>query len=246
MEVSTSNGSVPMPILYDDSEMITSLYSAPTRKIIECIPGNKAFPLQIYPGRGLVMFSYVDHHKTSIGPYREFSVGFPIRYKQASNIPFLSVLKLLGTQQESHTWQLFVSTPIALSAGNELMACNKIMCDMKFKRNEREVSGSVSENGRHIITLTARKLPAKRTPPYCMQMVNYSGPRDGEFVCMPYNVYLGSHGMSLRSKASRLRLGTHPVAEQINSLKLSKKPVITIYSPSIKMVLPFPEKRVPV
>lgn len=246
MDVQTSHGIVPMPILYHDTEMVTVIYSASLNKLRALLPGNNAVPPQLLPGKSVIMFSYCCHHKTSIGPYLELSIGIPILYKPTSNIPLISAMSMFGTQQISHTWYLVVSTPIALSAGNELMACNKVIGDMKFKSTEKEIGASISENGQHLVTLTVKRIPVNKKVPYCLQMVNYSGPRDNYYVCMPYNVYPEAFGMSLSTKIACLSLGEHPVAGQIRQLGLSRGPIATLYTPSMKMVLPFPEIRLPV
>lgn len=224
-----------VPVYYYDNSSLTLIHTASTARVRPYLPDPRMHPLELTPGRCLVAFTAFEYRKTDIDPYNEFSIAILINFDKAV-IPGLSVLRqLLGNVFHAYVWHLPVTTEIARYGGVELYGYPKFIADIAFTRTGGQVECTLSENGRLVLRLLGRELPAG--PGKTVRFKTYPV-KDGITLCG--NVYTRHvrFAESRRRADSGLTVGTdHPISAELRGIELSEKPLVYQYSAENESIL---------
>lgn len=224
-----------LPVFYYDNTSLTAIYTASTGKIRELLPHSDMRPLEVYPGKGLVVFTAFEYRKTDIGPYNEFSIAFPIEFGTRP-IPWLTPLWRMARRRVSaYVWQLPVTTEIARMGGVELYGYPKFLADITFKKGGDWMACTLSENGQKILSLRGERLPTQRGK--ISRVLTYSM-IDG--IPLVANVLIDpiEFAESRKKDSAILELGTgHPIANTLRGMDLSGALVGYQYCPMTQAVL---------
>lgn len=224
-----------LPVFYYDNTSITAAFTASTKAVKALLPDPDMHPVELFPGRTVVTFSCFEYRDTDIDPYNELGIGFLISYGK-KRLPGLPLLKgLISKQFEAFVWQLPVTTEIARWGGVELYGFPKFIADIDFARHDKTTSIRLAVDGNHILTLEGKNLKTGS---------NASNLRYGAYstmngISLCANVYTHplAYAQTLMPNAATLELGTHPIADALRKLKLSKRPVMYQYCPQNELVL---------
>ncbi|MFC0313931.1 acetoacetate decarboxylase family protein [Gordonia phosphorivorans] len=179
-------------------------------------------PLQIRSGRALCMLVFVEYLDGDLGPYHEFGVCFLVEDPAAPGTSGLGALRALG-RGDAHALihQLPVDGEFTLAAGRGIWGFPKIMADFDVDHASATKRGRVSADGRLIAELTVRRgipVPGAGSE---TTLQSYSQ-LDGVTRRTPWR--LGStDGTRTRLGGASLTLGSHPIADELRSLKLSRR-----------------------
>ncbi|MDT8273865.1 MAG: hypothetical protein RRA35_11815, partial [Desulfomonilia bacterium] len=66
---------VKLPIFYYDNTAMSAIYTASTRQVKKLLPSDKMYPVEMFPGRSLMVFTAFEYRRTDIDPYNEFSIS---------------------------------------------------------------------------------------------------------------------------------------------------------------------------
>ncbi|MDY6794004.1 MAG: acetoacetate decarboxylase family protein [Actinomycetota bacterium] len=241
-EVEITDGTCQVPILYHDIFAIAGVFVAPTLALRELLPTSKLVPVELLPGKGLLGFMAADYRETSIGPYREFIVMIPARYRPRLNTPLLPALRMsFSLSFETFIWQLPLTSDVGLHAGIDIWGFPKFLADIDFSEDEKTVSCSLAENGEHILTLEVQKTPAK-----LMTYFDYTifSVKDRELLQTHVNGISDALGRNVMPGKAGLVLGEHPISRQIREVAPGKS-VLTLYIPKGQLILPEANARLP-
>ena len=128
-----------------------------------------------------------------------------------------------------------MTTEIAKIAGIEFYGYPKFIADIEFQRADGWIECNLSEKGSKILTLRGRVLPAKKAK--IMRVVTYSI-KDG--IPLVTNVSLNplEFAQSINRRDAELHIGTdHSICDELNSIGLSKRPLIYQFSPVNESIL---------
>lgn len=224
-----------LPVFYYDNTSITAAFTASTKAVKALLPDPDMHPIEVFPGRTVVTFSCFEYRDTDIDPYNELGIGFLISHGK-KRLPGLPLLKgLINKHFEAFVWQLPVTTEIARWGGVELYGFPKFVADIDFTRNKKTTRIKLAVDGSHILTLEGKNL-STRPQKNPMRYGAYST-KDGHSLCA--NVYTNplQYAQTLMPNAATLELGTHPIADTLRTLKLSKRPLMYQYCPKNELVL---------
>lgn len=235
-EVAVGSFQGKMPIFYYDYTTITAAYTASTKRVREYLPHPSMKPVEFRPGRCIVAFKAFEYRSTDIGPYNEFNINCPITFNNIQ-IPALTAIwqMLIKQRSTSYVWHLPVTTEIAKVAGIHFYGYPKFIADIEFHRSDGWIECTLSEEGTRILTFRGRELLTKQGK--MVRVVTYSI-KDGIPLVTNVNENNVQYAQSRDRKDVALDIGTtHPICDELNSIDLSVKPLIYLYSPVNEMIL---------
>ena len=228
-----------LPVFYYDNTSMTAIFTASTGKVKKYLPHPALHPLEVFPGRCLIAFSAFEYRKTDIDPYNEFSISILISFGKRS-VPGATVLSDMARRTfHAYVWHLPVTTEKARYSGVELYGYPKFIADIVFKKDKEFLECAVSEKGKRILTLRGRH--QKTAPGKTLRFKTYSI-KDGIPLCA--NIYTNpiEFKQTMDRNAVHLDIGSgHAICSELNSIGLSRKPLVLQYIPVNEMVL-FPPR----
>ncbi len=237
-----TGGTCNVPILYRDISVIIATFSAPTLKLKQLLPTSKLVPVEMFPGRGLLGFLAADYRDTSIGPYKEFMIIIPARYRPRFNPPLLPALRMgASLSMEAFIWQLPITSEVGMHAGIDIWGLPKFMAEIDFTEDEKTISCDLSEGGKRILTLEMKKHPARMKTYFDFTMFSV---KDNELLRTHVQGISPSLGRSFRPGGASLVLGEHPLCREIREVAPGKA-MMTIYLPKGQLILPEAQERMP-
>ena len=226
-----------IPIFYYDARSIVAALPASARKLRSLLP-DVYEPATIIPGVGLVAISAFNYRNTDIEPYNELAIAIIIKQPSAGGV--LSQLR----RGIFHTYihYLPVDTEIALRGGVDYYNFPKFIAEFDWVETENELSCRLSEKGSHILTITGKKIPAKRSRilRYFTYLYMDRQPQWTEF-----RVNAVEFASSWNSRNVKVELGDHPISRELEDVLISKRSLAYMYMPKMQAILYGPMRMSP-
>lgn len=178
-------------------------------------------PVQIRAGRAICMLVFVQYLDGDLGPYHEFGVCFLLDDPAAPSSSRLAALRALA-RGDAHALihELPVDGEFTRAAGRGIWGFPKIMADFDVDHDSVTKRGSVSADGQLIAELTVR--PGIPVPSSASAAVLQSYSQlDGVTRRTPWRLESTTRTRT-RLGGATLHLGTHPIADQLRALHLSR------------------------
>ncbi len=241
----STGASVELPLLSYEAAMMLATFTLSAAKARDLIPTAELVPLRLTPRRALLFVVALEYRRMCIGPYREFMIGIPVRHRPRLDVPLLPALlqeRLPGFG--IYLTHIGVTTEVARIVGWELLGFPKFIVDVSYMDGEGERTRTVTEAGRLVFSLAVRKprrfgMSERRFSVYSLS------PADGQLYTVPYG-YRMRAGMRLGRDAARLRLGRHPLADELLDLDVSPLPLAVRYAPEFSLITQVPARPAPV
>lgn len=226
---------VKLPIFYYDNTGMSAIYTASTAAVRQRLPSAGMHPVELYPGRCLVVFSAFEYRRTDIGPYNEFSVSVLISHGKPA-IPGLTTLACT-LRNEFTAWVLHlpVTSERARKGGVEMAGYPKFLADIDFTRGDGFNSCTVRENGRLILTMTGKQVT---TAPGRQARYVIHTQKDG--IPLSANLYINptQYRQTLGRGNTRVEISDeHPVGAGLRALDIGSTPLLYQYMPSYEAIL---------
>ena len=224
---------VDMPVEIRAASAFMAMYSVPTAAAQSLIDYTGLEILQFRPGRGICVLVFVDYVDGDLGPYNEFGVAFLVRDHRADSTSVPQDLKALTRGRAGALiHQLPVDGDFTLAAGRGIWGFPKFLADFDVDHTGSVRRGSVSEGGRLIAQLSVKPGIAVPGSGAGTSLAAYSH-LDGltRFTTWDMN----PTGIRSRPGGAELKLGSHPIADELRSLGLPKRALVTSSIPELKM-----------
>ena len=231
-DVNAGDCSFRLPILYFREDSFVLFFTADEEKVRALLPVETLYPVVVSKGRAVIGIAAFNYIETTIGPYGELGVAVPVVHgkRPVPVWPLLREASFSGFGM--FVLHLPVTTRIARDAGRLVWGYPKFVADMCFTVLPEYIECELSEGERHVLTMrVARKGFIKKDS---RPLVTYSV-KDGELIRTVIDqraIYM----FELFPDGAFLKLGDHPVAEELKGLGLSKKPFasrVYLYRPAI-------------
>lgn len=226
---------VRVPVFYYDNTSLAAAFTASTDRVRKFLPHREMKPVELYPGRCLVVFMAFEYRKSDLGPYNEFSIAVGVTFGKAPIPAATFAAQFFRRSLSAYIWQLPVTTELARAGGVDFYGYPKFIADIDFQREPGRVRCTLAEKGRDILALGGDVLPT------------------GEGKRIEYTTFSIKDGMPLRTRilvnpvefaqtmnreAARLEIASdHPVCRDLKSMDLGEKPLLYQYSPVAEAVL---------
>ncbi|MBH0119761.1 acetoacetate decarboxylase family protein [Rhodococcus sp. NPDC003382] len=216
---------VAMPVQVRTATAFMAMYSVPTAPAQALIAGSGLEILQYRPGHGLCTLVFVDYVDGDLGPYNEFGVCFLVRDHNRRGGTVLQDLRELGSGGAGALiHRLPVDGDFTLAAGRGIWGFPKILADFDTDHHSATKRASVSVDDRLIAELTvARGIPV----PGAGATASVAAYSFLDAVTRRTSWDMNPSGMRTRIGGATLRLGTHPIADELRSLGLPKRALVS-------------------
>ncbi|MEW5947447.1 MAG: acetoacetate decarboxylase family protein [bacterium] len=239
--VSVRGADVTLPVTYRDAVLFAAAYTVSARKLAALLPTRQFKPMIATPGRAVMMVAAMNYIESSLGPHGEASIAFPVIFN-APSIPIFSALfEMSWPGAGLYARHLPVTTETALAAREEIWKFPGFLAEMNFTDKPGIHRLELGEKGKEVLTFTVRK--TGRPQVYTTDWRTYTVAGDEILVS---TIYLrGKRRVSNFASAAELKLGDHPVCDEIKGLDPSPHPIMSYYFVYVNAFLPAPERRYP-
>ena len=225
---------VDMPVQIRTASAFMAMYSVPTKAAQRLIEHTGLEILQYRPGRGLCGLVFVDYVDGDLGPYNEFGVTFMVRSHLDRARP--SVLGDLRSLAKGTAGALIHQLPVdgefTLAAGRGIWGFPKILADFDADHVSALRRGVVSQDGRLIAELTVKQGFPTPGAGANTSLEAYSH-LDGVTRHTAWD--MNPTGVRTRIGGAELHLGSHPIADELRTLGLPRRAVMTTTIPDLRM-----------
>ena len=192
-----------VPAKYYDFFSMSAVFPVSARKLKKYLPTKKMRLIKPFPGISLIFVIAYEYKKISaLEPYNEIGIGFPLIFQE-------------GDQKHEGTKfiHLPVTTERARELGVELFGYPKFVAEIKFEHGEHTSKCNLRHDEKHILSLEVPKIEtdAKTT-------VNQSFTVKNNRLLRIKVSGQGFSGSSTEKGKAILKLGDHPIGDEVKGL----------------------------
>ncbi len=234
--------SVELPIQYIECNLMMAAFSASAERLQRLTPDDLRV-VELFPGRAALGVGCFEYLRTSIGPYNELGLIWPVVDATRRPPPLLPlVLEKRWPKFGYWVHRLPVTTELANQAGRSFYGYPKFVADIDFEWEGATRTCTLSEGGSEILRLSIdTRLPAR---PAEFPLYTYSV-RGDELLRTRIDVDAVEIRRTGRGKAD-LQLGPHRVGRELAELDLKlNRPVELRWFPVYRAILPEAQERRP-
>lgn len=173
---------------------------------------------RLVPRRAAVSIAFATYRDTDLGPYDEAAIAILVRRLDAKGGSVRDRLRELRRQELAiYVHRLFVTQAVAAEAHRTIWGYPSAVAEIAVARRGGRVTCSVEQEGARVLAIAVREGgPLKTTDP---NLPNFSV-RDG---VLRVSAWDQEGTVEARLGGVTLELGSHPIADELRSLDLSKR-----------------------
>jgi hypothetical protein len=217
---------VRLPVVVRDASSGAATYVVNAAAARRLVPVNALDVIEIWPGKALCSIAAIDYRDNDLGDYNEVSIAFFVRDKRApTGIPYLgAVADVARGRVATYIRHLPVDQSFTCEAGRTIWGFPKTVEKIDFTRDGGRAACRLEMDGAHVLTLSVARGGGRTLPD--SQMTTYSL-IDGR----PHQTAFssGGTGVGFHLGGATLELGRHPIADELRSLGLPKRALMTMW-----------------
>ncbi|PXX64025.1 acetoacetate decarboxylase [Nocardia tenerifensis] len=215
-----------MPVRIRLAHAFMASYLVPVDAAQRLIDYSGLRVLRLPGGRAMCSLVFVEYVDGDLGPYNEFGVAFMVRQHTADPSVRFGDLRALATSRAGVLiHRLPVDGDFTLAAGRGIWGFPKELADFSVRHDGGVRHGALRQDGALIADLTVRQgipTPQRRNTASSFDAYSHI---DGVTRCTPWR--MEPSGVRARLGGATLTLGDHPIAEELRSLRLPRRAVMT-------------------
>jgi hypothetical protein len=208
---------VVLPVRIREATSVYASFLVPAAAVKRLLPAGLT-PLQTIPGRATCTIVGVDYREGDLGKYHEVGVCFLLRPKGGSR---LDVVSMMRNRAPAYIHRLPVTTSFSCEAGRHIWGFPKDVMDIDFADTDTTRTVTLRDDGRLVLQVSA---PRGGTKKFSGIDIDAMGSWGGPVQVTPAEMTGG--GVKAGFRAGQLVLGDHPIADELRSLGLPKKPLV--------------------
>ena len=224
--------SVSLPVFYYDVTAIMAGFLTPLERVRALLPSPRMKPLRATPWHAVTVVSCFEYRDSDAGPYNEVAIAFPFTLDHSAPV----LRGLLGEIRRgplAYVYKLPVTTELAYHFGVDFYNYPKFLANIDFTRDGDWIRCRLAEGGRHILTLSTRRLRVKPSPRWRFHGITTRGNR---ILRSEVVVNVGSQAISRNPGHVTLDIGDHDLGSELRALKLGRM-VHCQYLPQCQTIL---------
>ncbi|NQT71816.1 MAG: acetoacetate decarboxylase family protein [Chloroflexi bacterium] len=232
-------GNLGYPSYFRDGSAAMGLFVVPASAANALIADSGFEVARIAPGRTIFSLSCVHYDDSDCGVYEEIALSFFVKKMgQGKRLPYISTL--LDIQRgniASYTWRLPVTTQLALDAGKYMWGLPKTIEEIDYENADGQATFTWRDGDKEVLSYSVAaqgtRQPATMSPPV------YS-----IFEGSPHVSYLTQtyRDTGIQFRGGELQLGNHPIADELRSLGLPKRPLISTWNGHLYFQMSAPQQ----
>jgi hypothetical protein len=208
---------VVLPVRIRDASSVYATFLVSAAAVKRLLPAGLT-PLQTIPGRATCTIVGVDYREGDLGQYHEVGVCFLLRPSKGSRLDLLSMVR---NQAPAYIHRLPVTTSFSCEAGRQIWGFPKDVMDVDFADTPTTRTVTLRDGERLVLQLTAPRGGRKKFDDVDIEAMGSWG---GPVQVTP--AQMAGEGVKAGFRAGSLVLGDHPIADELRSLGLPKKPLL--------------------
>ncbi|MFH1539949.1 MAG: acetoacetate decarboxylase family protein [bacterium] len=235
---------IELPITYKEADVFSAAFTVSASRLEKILPSKKLRPMISFPGRAVMMIAAMNYRDSSIGPYGEAYITFPVYYK-AMSIPILSPLfEMRWPGTGMYVLYSMADNELAVEAGKQIWKQPKIMSDIKFTDRPGINRCELKERDKNESIIGFSMQKTGRTERYNMNWRTYT--IDGNELLTTDIKIDGVRRIARFGKTAELHLTDHPISKSIQELDPSPSPIMSSYYVRIKGAMLRPHRTDPI
>lgn len=205
-----------------------AVYSASSEVIARMLPSDLS-PVELRPGRGVVLLLMVQYVENPLGDYAEGVVASAVR-PAGEDGAAASIRDVVTGKTGIFVHHMPVDQAFTREAGETIWGFPKTLDQLDLRMRDRRAGMRWSTDDGEIFQLTiprGGRLSTPRGPGVAYTQM------DGVTMATPLENQM--RGMRVGPGGADLRLGTHPIADQLRGLELSRRALLTSWAEHAEM-----------
>jgi hypothetical protein len=230
---------VRLPVRVRDASSGTATYLVPSAAARRLLPGDVLDVVEILPGRALLSVGAIDYRDNDLGDYDEIAITFFVRERSARpRVPYLGPLADLARQRIA-TWihRLPVNQGFTREAGCRIWGFPKTLDEIEIERPPGRFLCTWVKDGRHVFTFSVPRAGTRSLPETALTTYTFI-----EGVAHRTRFTSAAEGAGVHLGGAELRLGDHPIADELRSLGLPRRALMTTWMEHMRATFEAPEK----
>ena len=200
---------IALPVRVRDGDSWSAQFLVPAAAAQALVEPDELEVIRLLPRRTAAIFAFARYRDSDLGSYGEVAIAFLVRRPGTGRQSGLYLRHLAQTQ------------PLPAAVARELWGYPSPLAEVAIERRGGRIVCELAHEGQHVLRLSLREGgPLRLTDP---NLPNY-GVRDGRLVESAWNQY-GT--VRSRPGGARLTLGPHPIAGELRSLGLPRRPLMS-------------------
>ena len=214
---------VRLPVEVRDASSGAATYLVDATAARRLVP--EAFEVaEVWPGRALLSLAVIDYRDNDLGAYHEVSIAFFVRRRGERRGPLATVGDFFRGRLPTYIRHLPVDGSFTREAGETIWGFPKTVQHIEWERRPERLTCTLTMDGQHALTLSVPAGGARTLP--VQHLITYSL-IGGTPHATPFTSSAEGAGFHLGS--AELSLGSHPIADELRSLGLPKKALMTMW-----------------
>ena len=216
---------VRLPVVVRDASSGAATYAVSAAAARRLVP-DALEPVEVWPGRALCSLAAIDYRDNDLGDYNEVSIAFFVREKGSPHgLPFVGALAaFMRGRVATYIRHLPVDQSFTCEAGRTIWGFPKTVERIEFTHAAARASCALYMGGAHVLTLTVPRGGTRRLPDTVMTTYSLI-----EGVPHKTAFSSGGEGVGFHLGGATLTLGAHPIADELRSLGLPKRALMTMW-----------------
>lgn len=227
------------PTEFRDGSVAMGLFVVPASAANVLIADSGFEVARIAPGRAIFSLSCVHYDDSDCGIYEEIALSFFVNKRgQGKRFPYISTwLDIQRGRIASYTWRLPVTSKLALDAGKYMWGLPKTIEEIDYENADGQATFTWRDGDKKVLSYSVAtqgtRQPATMSPPV-------------------YSIFEGSPHVSYLTQTYRdtgykfrggvLQLGDHPISDELRSLGLPRRPLISTWNGHLYFQMSAPQQ----
>jgi hypothetical protein len=217
---------VAMPVVVRDASSASATFLVPSEAARALIGGHDLDVAEVAPGRTLFSLAAIDYRDNDLGDYNEVSFAFFVhpRVPGARGSRIANAAAFLRGTLPTYIHRLPVDQSFTCAAGRGIWGFPKTVERIDMEVGASRCRTTLAVGGREVFRWDAPRGGRMRLPE--KTMLTYSR-IDG--VLHATRFVSGAQGLGVRLGGSTLELADHPLADELRSLGLPKRALMSAW-----------------
>lgn len=214
---------VRMPVEVRDATASVAYYLVSAKAAQALIEPSGLRVARTLPGRTLCTIGTMDYRDNDLGQYHEVAITFFVYESGTRALPLVGgPLAMMRGKLLAYIHQLPVDAEFSMEAGRSIWGFPKFMSTIEITRDLGVETAVLIVDGRHVLT---QKMRVGGTRGFAeREQISYAL-RDGVLYRTPST--MSGEALGFGFGGAKIELGEHPIADELRSLGLPKKPLFT-------------------
>lgn len=214
---------VSLPVWVRDASVVFASFVVPLTAARAIVADPRLELAQVFPGRAMVSIAVIEYRDNDLGQYNELAIGFPVRLGGGRSLPIIgTTIDSMKGRIGTYLHRLPVTTEFSCEAGRKIWGLPKSVEKITLRDEPGQRIATLTSGDQHVLTLMVRR-GGKRSfddaPLVALACI------DGVLRKTPFTA--SGTGLGFRLGGARITLGQHPIADELRSLGLPKRAMMS-------------------